>query len=596
MQARQMQALLISLALVGPIVLSSTPAAGALAVRLVDPAGVDSGGCAPSPCLTVNYAIAQANPGDTIQLAAGNYNASIIVNKAVTITGPTSGPPAIVSGGDNVPGDGVGEVLVFTGDPAPVGAVGPGDIVGSGITIQADDVTISHLSVTNFGLHGITGLAPRRRITIDAVDVSNNGWYSNAGRGIFFISTTNTPVLDWGTFRVTNSTFTRNRLVGVDFNSGTADDIVIEGNVVRESGDSGITLAGGSNSIVRNNTVSNNGRFGIEVRNSGGPVSVVGNDVIGSLAPTATMASRWPAAQAQKDFDYAGIVVYRRGPSVTDAQVDQPAGSTIMDNRVRGYLRVGAAPFGSANLGQGHGVVVEGTGNLVTNNAVWWNDVGLQFQSGQVSNTTGTDGFDRGDASAAVGATITGNTACANRVAGARLVGASSPSPLSLTGNRWFHSSGPTVGASRLLPWAPNGSIGPDNIVGAFDPGTPAAGAIALPGVDCLLPGVLSVSVVGDVTVPASVDCVGQPGFPVEVVLSTTPTVFNDLPTGAVCTVTLHPPVGVVTDKTTQTLTLAAGAFGELVFVVATTAAPPTPPTPPQPTTPQAVAELPATA
>jgi hypothetical protein len=99
-----------------------------------------------------------------------------------------------------------------------------------------------------------------------------------------------------------------------------------------------------------------------------------------------------------------------------------------------------------------------------------------------------------------------------------------------------------------------------------------------------------------DVTVPASVDCVGQPGFPVEVVLSTTPTVFNDLPTGAVCTVTLHPPVGVVTDKTTQTLTLAAGAFGELVFVVATTAAPPTPPTPPQPTTPQAVAELPATA
>ena len=105
-------------------------------------------------------------------------------------------------------------------------------------------------------------------------------------------------------------------------------------------------------------------------------------------------------------------------------------------------------------------------------------------------------------------------------------------------------------------------------------------------------------SIVGDVTVPASVDCVGQPGFPIDVVLSTTPTVFNDLAAGAVCTVTVHPPVGVVAETTMKTVTLAAGALGELVFVVATTVAPPTPPTPPtapEPTTPQAVAGLPET-
>ncbi len=40
-----------------------------------------------NPCATIAYAVTQANPGSTIDVAAGNYPQQLVINKNLTIVG-----------------------------------------------------------------------------------------------------------------------------------------------------------------------------------------------------------------------------------------------------------------------------------------------------------------------------------------------------------------------------------------------------------------------------------------------------------------------------------------------------------------------------
>ncbi len=61
--------------------------------RYVAPGGSDTGDCSNSvtPCLTIDYAVAQAAAGDTVHLAAGTYtgpgNQHVVIGKALTLAG-----------------------------------------------------------------------------------------------------------------------------------------------------------------------------------------------------------------------------------------------------------------------------------------------------------------------------------------------------------------------------------------------------------------------------------------------------------------------------------------------------------------------------
>lgn len=102
--------------------------------RLVSPTGTDTGDCSAGNCLTVTYAIAQANAGDRILVASGIYPEAIIINKSITLQGNFVG----VAGNDGTRG-GVAESLIQN----------PNNNLTTGIliTVAADDVTINGLTL-----------------------------------------------------------------------------------------------------------------------------------------------------------------------------------------------------------------------------------------------------------------------------------------------------------------------------------------------------------------------------------------------------------------------------------------------------------------
>jgi hypothetical protein len=245
---------------------------------------------------------------------------------------------------------------------------------------------------------------------------------------------------------ITGGTFDRNALVGIDLNDGSASGITITGNHVVGNGDSGIGVLGaegpGAN-LIDGNVVTDNGRFGIEIKvptgnsQAGGPGSVV----VSNNAVTRTVA----ATDAR---DYAGIAVFRRAAGTLNA--DQPSGVVVSDNMVSGYHRKAVG-----STGDGFGIVVEGLGHVVTGNIVSDNDVDIQIQSDNTdTNDQGTQYFDRGSASAS-SAMINGNIILTSTTADLRNVGAPNTDA---TCNAYDSATGPAaskvVGQFTTVPFS----------------------------------------------------------------------------------------------------------------------------------------------
>lgn len=89
--------------------------------------GTDTGRCVSSPCATINYAISQATPGEAIHVAAGTYNQTVDVNKAVRILGAGASTTILDGTGVDPSGNGYYGVVY-------VGKAG-GAVTVSGFTI-----------------------------------------------------------------------------------------------------------------------------------------------------------------------------------------------------------------------------------------------------------------------------------------------------------------------------------------------------------------------------------------------------------------------------------------------------------------------------
>ncbi len=317
---------------------------------------------------TIQAAIDAATAGDVIEICSGTYTENAIVNKSLTIdgAGSTCGGVVIEGGGSLAYGFRI---------PAGVENVTIRDItiqntVGTGGGIDAyygnDGLVLQRLCLINTsGLGAIKLQGPVDNVTIDNCEVSGSGVN---GRGIVI----------WDGLK-TNITITNNYVhdiggcCGIELQDGNASAVTMTGNTVERSGDSGMSAVGLNGSVgtnsMSNNTITDCGRFGIEVKNPDGSTTVDGN--------TVSLTTAFSTLKPSELRDIAGIAVIRR--SVTAGNVDLPNGVTVTNNNVSGYIQ----DNGSSNS-EGFGIVIEGVNHTVNGNTLTNNDIGVQFQAGHL--------------------------------------------------------------------------------------------------------------------------------------------------------------------------------------------------------------------
>ena len=327
--------------------------------------------------------------GHTIDISAGTYAEHVVVSKSLTLHGAGAGTDSAIH-----------TILDGTGLSA-----GSGIQVNNGVT----DVTIEHLTVQNYGMTssnhaGIAGVGGNNNFTVQHAQVLNN----TGGRGgVYLNGPVDTVLIDnvvahdnqgrgiviWNGFKthitITNNDVRGTNCCGIELQDGTASGVTMTGNTVVGNADSGMSaiglMAGAGPNVIANNTVTNNGRFGIEIKlpngtglDSGDGSIVVENNTV-SLVPSAGMDAR----------DHAGIALFRRGWLTGQGYVDIPTGVIVRNNTVEGYRQENPASSST-----GFGIVVEGTNSTVTGNTLNNNDVGVQVQAGHLPYVamTSTDG------------------------------------------------------------------------------------------------------------------------------------------------------------------------------------------------------------
>ncbi|MEZ4887870.1 MAG: right-handed parallel beta-helix repeat-containing protein [Chitinophagales bacterium] len=379
----------------------------------------------PGDQATIQAAVTAASSGDEIVIAAGTYIESVII--------PAGKNNLIIRGA--------------TGTAADVTIDGNNTLTDAGIQISngVTGTTIRDLSIENFVGYAaseaaIYGIGGNNSTTIDNVEINNITCNAGTnGGGIYFngpvnaLTFNNISVTDINTaaggfprgivvwnglkenITITNCTVSDNEgCCGIELQDGTATGVTITGNNVSDVVDSGMGLTGiqgpGVN-VISGNTITDCGRFGMEIKNpdGSGETSGAGSIVVENNNVTFT------ATVGMNIRDHAGIAVFRRG--VLAGNVDVPTGVVVQNNTVSGYEQQNAG----ATTSEGFGIVIEGTNHTVTGNTVSNNDIGIQEQGGghPTPNYPGDGGqndgqsddyFGRGNAQIACGNTVSGNT------------------------------------------------------------------------------------------------------------------------------------------------------------------------------------------
>ncbi len=311
--------------------------------------------------------------GNVIAVSAGTYNERVTMTKSLSILG--AGEASTILDGTGLPGVGSG-IVINTGltnvtikdltvrkyaGNAPNSYAGIYGVGGnSGLTVQ--NVTLKD----NVGGCGFYANGPVNGITLDNLDVSGHTNAFGAARGIVV----------WNGLKqnisITNCDVYNNNCCGIELQDGTASGVTLANNNIHDNGDNGIGvvgLEGPGENVIQLNTLTNNGRFGIEVKNPNGSGAVAGPGRV--VVENNTVSRTTPIGDAR---DIMGIAAFRRG--VLAGNVNIPNGAVIRNNIVSGYTQ--------PSVSEGFGIVAEGTNHSVTGNTVSGCDVGIQRQAGHL--------------------------------------------------------------------------------------------------------------------------------------------------------------------------------------------------------------------
>lgn len=315
MSTRRMSARLVALGGIGALAtglaLFAPNAAAAGSIRLVSTSGEDTGSCVSSPCATLQYAVDQAEPGDTVSVGLGTYAQSVHIFTSLTLIGAG----ATGSGKTTISGDtesGAASIEVDAIDTPPTVTISDVDVSGNadndGIRVTGGNVTVKDsrasdndrngirvlgesavivtgTSVTGNGANGVLLASPPRLTTTDApadapvlpaATISNSSIDNNNDAGV---------LVDAGEASIDHSTVSNNAFIGVAVDGGTAtiDTTTLDANVGE-----GVAVDSGSGATMTNSTVSNTAPFvdggvdtlGTGVRAIAGAHVQVGNSTI----------------------------------------------------------------------------------------------------------------------------------------------------------------------------------------------------------------------------------------------------------------------------------------------------------------------------
>ncbi len=254
------------------------PATAATVTRFVSLAGKDSGDCIASPCLTISFAVKQANAGDVISVAGGVYREGVVVTKSVVLAG--NGATIDATGKDN-------GIMVQGAAAAGTGISGftVTNATFEGILVQqTSGVSVRNNTVTNNDL-GVKAAHPVGPC------VGQGEVPGDCGEGLHLQTVTNSVV---------DSNTLQNNQGGIlltDEMGPTVANTISNNSVSNNPSDCGITLASHSfhlgspvdpatggiyRNVISGNTISGSGQSGVGLFAAPPGASVYANTITGN--------------------------------------------------------------------------------------------------------------------------------------------------------------------------------------------------------------------------------------------------------------------------------------------------------------------------
>lgn len=296
-------------------VVLAAPAVSATTRYVATFGGNTSNDCADpnSPCATIQYALDQADSGDTVSVAGGTYHESILITKSLMLVGAGSG----AGGTTTIDGSGSDDSIFVGGIDLlspPIVTIQYVDVSGNlafnGITIDQAQVTVVDSTVSDNGREGVQ-VNDNGQATVSRCIVSGN-----ADGGV---------IVEGGSARVEMST--------VDANIGAG--VVADGN--------------GTQATLTDSTVSNTAPFsGTEGEPFGGGVLVFpgGSATIDTATIFGNTGQGVLLVQADALVENSTI----SGTLPGSAQSSFASGGIVLDNQIPAQPVQAAAPTGSQDV------------------------------------------------------------------------------------------------------------------------------------------------------------------------------------------------------------------------------------------------------
>lgn len=359
-----------------------------------------------APFATVNYALTQAQPFDTIYVDAGTYAEQVVITKSSYVFG--AGSALTQFNGANKSASGGAGFTITKNVVCDIRylAIYQYNLGISHVTSNNTDTLYTRFVKCDISENFSNGLrffgsARLRRFVMDTCTMTNNNG-TTISRAVFVLGPENDSVF------VRHSVFTGNPFVGVDFNTPpvnrTNKYVAVSGNTITGCAQPGLALNGFLSGLVEGNTVTDCGFAALEIKtclgngNNSGPGSfVIQRNLISRTAPSFDRRDICGIGIINRDANIAGAsgTLATQGIVVTENEISN---YTILNTPLTGgaftasdVAAWAAAPYNGQvpdTLFDAIGVVVEGSGHKIVNNKFTNCEIGLLVQ--QIPSFTGT--------------------------------------------------------------------------------------------------------------------------------------------------------------------------------------------------------------